>query len=323
MPNLSSKLSRRAFGGIALATPALLTVGAASPVAAEPSQPAYLPAMFEAPMGSYRITALYDGAISLEKSLFFGPDQAEIDATLSGLGQTGASLATPVNAFLLQSDKHTILIDAGLGEIDFGPGVGRVSSALSQLGVTPEMIDTLILTHAHPDHLGGMLKQNAAAFPNAQLVTSADEHTFWNDDGIMAQAPEQMQGLFTGARSVFEAYKDRLVLVNDGAEVAPGVRLDLTPGHTMGHSVVHIDGGDQQILMVADSLLNADLQTAMPDVMAGFDTDPNLAVQSRRALLDRAATDQILISGSHLHFPGFGRFLEAGDGYRYVAASWL
>ncbi len=140
---------------------------------------------------------------------------------------------------------------------------------------------------------------------------------------MMTQAPDEAKGMFGLAQQVFGAYADRIRPVAAGSEIVPGVSLELSPGHTPGHSVVHIDGGDRQLLMVADTVLNTDLQTAIPETLSGFDTDPALAAKSRATLFDRAAADNILIAGSHVHFPGFGKFVKAGDAYRFVPASWM
>ncbi|MEO0390768.1 MAG: MBL fold metallo-hydrolase, partial [Pseudomonadota bacterium] len=99
--------------------------------------------------------------------------------------------------------------------------------------------------------------------------------------------------------------------------------LAVSPGHTPGHSLLRIDGGDQQLMMVADTMHSADLHLALPDTGFGFDTDPALAAASRRRLLDMAATDKMLIAGSHIHFPGFGRILRSGDAYRFAPATWM
>lgn len=320
-----TNLTRRSFALAGLGASATLGLSAsATPTLAASHAPASAPAMFDAPLGNYRITAIFDGMIPLQKNLFFGPEQTDIDAALAAAGITGDALTAPVNAFLLQSEAQTILIDAGVGELPmFGPGFGRLQSALAAAGVATGDIDMIIATHAHPDHIGGLLSGGAALFANAELVISDVDYGFWSDASMMAQAPAEAQGMFGLAQGVFAAYGDRIRPVATGTEVAPGVTLELSPGHTPGHSVVHIDGGDRQLLMVADTVLNTDLQTALPQTLSGFDTDAALAAKSRMSLFERAAADGILIAGSHVHFPGFGRFMTSADGYRFVPASWM
>lgn len=317
-------LSRRSFtfAGIG-STAALGMAGTMTPALAASHAPVAPPAMFDAPMGKYRVTSIFDGMVPLGKNLFFGPDQAVIDASLAQSGVSGDTLPAPINAYLLQSDEHTILIDAGLGELDmFGPGFGRLSAALAAAGVAPGDIDIVIATHAHPDHIGGMVAGGAAVFTNAELIISDIDHGFWGDAANMASAPAEAQGMFGLAQHVFGAYGNQIRPVASGTEVAPGITLELAPGHTPGHSVVHIDGGDRELLMVADILLNTDLQTAMPEIMSGFDADAALAAETRVKMFDRASNDNILIAATHVHFPGFGRFKAEADRYRFVPASW-
>jgi glyoxylase-like metal-dependent hydrolase (beta-lactamase superfamily II) len=281
------------------------------------------PAIFDAPLGRFRITSLFDGMAGLQKGMFQG-DAAAIDAALAAGGLTGEALPAPVTAFLLQSDNQTILIDAGMGALDIlGPGFGRIFDGLSAMGLAPADIDLVIVTHAHPDHIGGLLTDGQPTFPNAQIAISEVEFGFWGDAGIMAQAPAEPQGLFGLAQAVFAAYGTQVTPLADGTEVASGLRLELSPGHTPGHALVHIDGGDQELLMVADTLHSSILHTALPDLGFGFDTDTVQAAASRRRVFDRAASDGVLIAATHVPFPGFGRFVRAGDAYSYVPASWM
>lgn len=280
--------------------------------------------VFRSRIGRYQIVALYDGALQVPQDVFLGEDRQSISDALrnGGLGLADDLVPIPVLAFCLQSEDETILIDAGLGAVDvFGPEMGNVTNALAAANIQPDEITAVILTHAHPDHIGGMLTGSAPTFANARVMMSEAEHGFWSDAGIMAQAPDEAKGFFQLAQGIFGAYRDRLDLVSSDTELLSGLRFEPAPGHTPGHSILHVDGGDSQFIMMADIVHNAVLQTAHPEIGFGFDVDPEQAAKTRSMLLDRAATDNILIAASHVPFPGLGRFIRDGGGYRYVPAT--
>lgn len=316
-------LSRRTFTLGALAAPAIASTLVPQPVAAATHASSTVPTRAHASLGAYRITALLDGTLPIQREFFFGPDAARMDQVLSDAGVGPEALHIPVSAYLLRSDDRTVLIDAGFGGVDFfGRGFGQVSAALSAAGVSADEIDAVIITHLHVDHIGGLLSADGRAFPNAEIIVAEAEAAFWTDAAMQAAAPADAQGLFQLAQSVLAIYEGHVTLASDGEMVLPGLEFMLSPGHTPGHSVLRIDGGDTQLLMIADTVANLELQLALPDTGFAFDVDSAAAAQSRRQIFDVVAADKMLVAGSHIHFPGFGRILTDGDAYRFMPATW-
>ena len=279
--------------------------------------------LFSVKFGEYTIYSIIDGMVPMKRGLFSG-NEADISKVLESTGQTGEVIPSPISAFLLKSEKKNILIDAGLGSLGMmGPGFGNLIPGLAATNTRPEDIDTLIITHAHPDHIGGMLDEKGSLiFPNAEVIISETEVKFWMDDAIKAKVPEGARGAFDLAQKTFKACGDQLTQVASGKEVATGVVMKQAAGHTPGHSIIHIDGGgSDELLMIADTLHNTELHTALPDIQFAFDVDSAQAAKTRRKIFDQLATDKALALCSHGHFPGLGRILKSGNAYRYSASS--
>lgn len=316
-------LTRRSFTHASLG----LFAGAALPKFVEaqtPTQIAPAASVYQTRLGRYRLTALVDGLAPLTRKHFFGDDEGRIDATLSEFGVLASDMSVPLNVYLLQSPTETILIDAGMGAFDLlGSGFGHIIPGLGMLGLSSSDITKLVVTHAHPDHVGGLISNGRAVFENAELAIAEREYTYWSDSASRAAAPNGAQPLFDMAQSALSPYRDRLQLVQNNAEVAPGLTLELSPGHTPGHSILHLDGGDQELLFIADTVHNAELHTALPKTGFAFDSDPSEAANARLRVFDRAAADKTLIAGAHIHFPGFGRIVRIADAYHYQPATWM
>ena len=227
-----------------------------------------------------------------------------------------------VNSFLIQTADRTMLVDSGCGTV-FGPDLGNLAGNLAALGIKPGDVDTLLCTHLHPDHVGGLVdKAGKAVFPHAELVVHAADHAFWGDDATLAHATtDQDKGFIALARSTIAAYADRTKLVTKG-EALSGISVVSEPGHTPGHSGWLLSSGGASLLIWGDIVHMPGIQFARPDAGMGFDVDGAQAIATRQRIMDMAAADRLLVAGMHLDFPCFGHVARASEGYAFVPDVW-
>ncbi|WP_438382533.1 MBL fold metallo-hydrolase [Asaia sp. BMEF1] len=266
-------------------------------------------------VGDFTITAISDGNLSASLDLLSNidpPDAARMEEE-AGVKDTSA---IHINCYLVRGGGRTVLIDAGAG--GFKQWGGLLASNLPQAGVQPSGVDTILLTHAHPDHVAGLLDKNGeAVFPNAELVVHKREIEFWQDDGNLSRASERARGNFLMARQIFENYRDRLRLF-EGGEVSPGLTAAPLPGHTAGHTGYRLESGGRNLLIWGDIVHFPEIQIPRPDVSIAFDLDPILAAETRTRLLDLVSSERLLIAGMHLRERGFGRIERKGQSYSLV-----
>ncbi len=304
-----------------LATAAFLGLGNAA-LARAPLAARQVPGVYRQKIGDLEVTAILDGSIDLDTSVFKGADPAELKRILAAVGQT-EKLTTAVNAFVINSAQGTVLVDTGAGGIQaFGPNLGKLPANLAAAGIEPAQVDAVIITHLHPDHAEGLTDATGAArFPNAELIVHEQEIGFWTDDGVLSRMPAEMKPFFESARKSIAPYAARTRRVKAG-EVLPGLSLELSPGHTPGHSLVRVASGASQMLLIADTIHNSTIHTARPQTGFAFDADPAVAAQSRQRVLDMVSADGMLMAGTHIAFPGFGKVVRDGSAYRWVPAEW-
>ena len=264
-------------------------------------------------IGEFSITAISDGYLSASLDLLSNIDVMDASRLQQDAGVSDPS-SIHINCYLVRGRGRTILIDAGAG--GFKNWGGKLKAHLALAGVHPSDIDTILLTHAHPDHVGGLLDASGeAAFPEAQLVVHQHEVAFWEDDGNLSRASERARGNFLFARKVFEKYREKMRLFTEN-EVLPGIRAMPLPGHTAGHSGYRIESGGRSLLIWGDIVHFPQIQIAHPEVSIAFDQNPLLSAETRSTLLDVVSSDNILIAGMHLGELGFARIQRKGNLYR-------
>jgi glyoxylase-like metal-dependent hydrolase (beta-lactamase superfamily II) len=278
------------------------------------------PGVHHRAVGDAVVTALNDGILEASFDLLTNIDPAE-PPTLHQAAFRAIPPRITVNAFLVQIGERLTLVDSGCGGV-MGPSLGRLADNLAAMGVAPAAIDTVLLTHLHPDHVGGLVDAAGnALLPNAELIVPEAEPRFWQDDTVLAQAPEENRGFIQLARSVLAAYHGRLRTIASG-EALPGVTAIPAPGHTPGHTGWLIASGAESLLIWGDIVHLPGVQFARPDAGMSFDVDGAQAIATRRRMMDMAATDRLLVAGMHLDFPAFGHLARAGEGYAFIPEVW-
>ncbi len=264
-------------------------------------------------VGDLTITAISDGYLTVSLDLLSNIEPGDATRMQNDAGEKDPS-SVYINCYLVRGGGRTVLIDTGAGGIkNWG---GHLTTNLSRAGVQPSDIDTILLTHAHPDHVGGLIDATGeAAFANAELVVHRRELAFWQDDGNLNQAGERARGNFLVARRAFDGYRARLRTI-DADEVLPGITAVPLPGHTPGHTGYRLESGNQSLLVWADIVHLPQIQIARPDVSIAFDQDPVLAATTRTRLLGLVSSERLLIAGMHLSNLGFAHIERHGMTYR-------
>ena len=267
-------------------------------------------------VGEFAVTVVSDGVLNSNHDVILGIDKAET-ARLTGVPY-GQTLPLDVNCFLIRHRGRLVLSDAGSGHT-MGPTLGKLPRNLRAIGIAPETIDLVMLTHLHPDHSLGLIDEaGRAVFPNAELIVHAAEAAFWLDRVPQPTDSERVTRNTKAQRLVTAPYRDRIRRIEDG-EVLPGIVAMLRPGHTPGHTNWLIQSGGSRMLLWGDIAHLASVQMVRPDATLVFDVEPTLARASRERVFEFAAAEGLLVAGAHLPFPGIGRVERAGQGFRFQA----
>lgn len=284
-----------------------------------------VPGVYHLPCGDILVTALNDGTFGKGVDFFdyvTGPPKDELVAMHRATCRPVPPLIA-VNAFVLHMADRLVLVDSGCGAI-FGSELGLLSGNLAAAGVSPEDIDTILMTHLHPDHVGGLTDgAGRAVFPNAELIVHADEQAYWSDPSVLAGASsEQAKQWIQLTLATLAAYRGRTRLVTAG-EVLPGLTAVPAPGHTPGHTGWLITSGGEALLIWGDIVHLQGIQFMYPEAgMSSVDVDSAQATTTRRRIMDMAAADHLRVAGMHLDFPAFGHVARERDHFVFVPDPW-
>lgn len=271
-------------------------------------------------VGAAELTILSDGSMQAPLG-FILPDrkESEVADVFKEAGKAWAPINLQVNVTLIRLGAELVLIDAGSGP-DFAPARGKLPDNLEKAGIKPEAITRVVFTHAHPDHLWGVIDplDGGSMFPKARHYLPAAERDYWMKPGIETSVPEAARGTAAGTQRRLKELGDRIETTRPGTEIMPGLALVDSAGHTPGHVCVLLGSGSEQVMIGGDALTEPVISFARPEWHWGADWDKAMAVASRRRLLDMLVKDRIPLVGYHLPWPGLGRVERAGSGYRFI-----
>ena len=316
-------ISRRAFG-LAAAGSALLP---ALPAAAKAVAPAGVqaPGFYRLKVGTVEVTILNDATGALPAKMYSGDPAGAEKLLVAAFAPKTEEAPTSFNQWLINNGNKLLLVDTGWSG-GLGPAGGKLPKALAAAGVDPADIDAVVITHIHIDHVQGLLTPDKKiAFPNATVHVNAHEYAWWMEgDAKPPDGKPFWKSFFEIGRTALKPYADagKVQTFKDGADLLPGVTAVTAPGHTVGHTMVRVSSGNDQMLLWTDIVHSTALQFAEPDRSIVFDLDPAQAIATRKKVMDMAATDKLLIAGTHVGFPGAGHVAKAGTGYAFVPLNW-
>lgn len=272
--------------------------------------------------GKMQGTVVSDGILPLgdPSGTFLGTTKEDIGRMLTDNFLSPTNVVLEQNVLVLNTGDKLVLFDTGMGASQmFGPTPGKLLGSLKAAGIDPKDIDAVVATHAHCDHVWGIMADDGSRhFPNAQIYISQADFDYWTDEAKLAiKDPAFMKPFVEGARKNLLPNRDRLVFIKDGQEFLPGIQAISAPGHTVGHTVYMITSDGKSLAAVGDLTHHQVLLLEKPRIEFSFDTDPKQSANSRVRILDMLATNRIPLIAYHFPWPGVGHVAKQGEGFRY------
>jgi glyoxylase-like metal-dependent hydrolase (beta-lactamase superfamily II) len=267
-------------------------------------------------LGSFDCVCVYDGFhdYTLESMVINAP-APEVEAALQKRGLASTAIRTPYTYLVVDTGSQRVLVDTGAG--NFLPNSGKLVESMQAAGITPESIAAVFLTHAHPDHIGGVLDaQGNEVFRAANYYICKAERDFWFSEQAMLHPGS---GMTEFARQRLTPIQAKTILIEQEGGILPGVSVLFTPGHTPGHMAVSFTSQGEQLIYSGDTVLHP-LHLEHPEWLPSFDILPAAAAQSKQRLFDMLAEHGIRVIGQHFPpFPGLGHIIKKGAGWDFVA----
>jgi glyoxylase-like metal-dependent hydrolase (beta-lactamase superfamily II) len=285
-----------------------------------------VPSRYALRVGEIDVLVISDGVLPITAStLATNADSADLAAWLEDMFLPPDITDWPLNVAVVRSGDRTILIDSGLGlEFPGFPRAGQLAMRLEGAGIEPASVTDVVLTHLHMDHIGGLLVDGLRGRmrPDLRVHLAAAEAEFWaSPDFSRTVMPAPIPDVLRSTASRFlDVYRSQLRPFETEYEVAPGVMVRRTGGHTPGHSIVRLESGGERLTFAGDAVFQPGFDN--PEWHNGFEHDPEEAARVRIRLLRELAASGDSLVATHLSFPSVCRVAVAGDAFRFVPAVW-
>lgn len=278
------------------------------------------PSIYRFKLGAFEVTNILDGFVQVNgpHPTFGGNQPAEVVQALAAAhGLPTTRHENQFNVTLVNTGKELVLFDAGNPK-GRAPTTGHLSDLITTAGYKPEQVDIVVITHGHPDHVGGLLVDGKPVYANARYVFGAKEFDYWNKGENIPDARK-------GTRDTFMQFAvplaEKATMIKEDGEVVSGIRAVPAFGHSPGMLCFHIESDGKRLLNWADTANHYLLSVQHPEWHVGFDQDKDAAVATRRRIFDMVSADKIPVAGYHMPFPAVGFVEKTASGYRWVPAS--